>query len=1362
MQRLAPATLISLFFLATSLQATINTDVTVAGNVITTAGAPIAGARVEALPVLNGYESGRLILDGHLEPVAATATETNAQGDFRLAVPRSGMWRILVWAEGFVPMQLSHIAVVEPRRLAPVRLAVDHGARMRVVDNAGQPRVGVWVWADNPNESGQRGGWRSHFRAGLTDAQGWISFPRATAEALRVRVIDDATVSAEKTVSTLEETIRTDFTGVATRTLALAPEGTETVLLRGGPLAWPVGFLEAGSSLAFQDVVDAPQTLWQVKADGRRETFEVAADAGREAPWRVTPAVSAVLSGHLFDETTRRPLAGAVVWAGAEPGTFSHSDAQGRYSLAVPSGNRFWIQAEAAGYRPRAAWITPEQVAGGEVPTLGLTPAVTLAGQVVDTDGKPLPRAQVAAVPRRRVMTDHEAFQPDPADARTQSHAGGNFNLAGLQPGRDYELRVSLPGYAAVRLPVAAPDSSRANASRPGIVVRLESSRNAYGLVLDDDGRPIAGAEVILTAAGERRPMLGAGNEESTNRGVSDAEGRFTIPKVPAREVEITASSPGFARLVVRGVELPTDGTGPSDLGPIDLGTIVLVPATGIDGRVVDTEGEGLADVPVFAVPARISPDALAASIQNVFQRRTPDALTDANGSFRVTGHIPGERLHLYVGGDEHAATWVRHLEVPLAEPLRVVLEAGLGVSGRVVDTAGEAIPDAELELRWTQHLQGLDVETHRPGQKARRGDVEGRFSFNGLRPGPMTLNVWAPGFQEAEPLSFELAEDERKNLTVVLEAGATLRGHVRTASGQPLDSVRVSAGRPGGHSDAEGNYRLDGITPGPVHVNAYHPHYGLLEEEVEIRMGEQTLNLTYPDGHEVVGRVIDDSGQPLAGVALELGHEGRRAPPQYHARSAEDGSFRLAPVADGEYQVKAVREGVVLRGPKLIRVAGQDLRNVSVVLEAGAVVSGTVSGLGFDDLSRLQVHAERSRDGYRIYGDLDYSGAFEIRDLPPGAWVLQGILAGGRRQVQERLEIPPGGAQIQQDLSFAGLYILSGTVTLDGEPLSTARVSLSGRDLAIEREVITDPAGRFLIEDLEQATYNLGILHDREIVVHNRDVELTADEDILVNLVPARVGGRVVDADSGSPLADALVALVRLSASGEETNALTAATSSDGSFDFPRAPAGNYQVSVRRDGYSAESWPLELADGAVRRDLELEVQPTPGAELRVALESGQVPRTVRIAVFDSAGNVFLREGRPVDQNGRVSLPRVPHGIFQVLVESPGMVPADATLEVPGEPVELTLEQAGQLEIQVPDLLTSDAVATLELVGPRPWIALDPYGLPVSEWPVVAGRATVTGVPAGLWSIRVTAANGQTWSGSADAVPGKRLAVDLR
>ncbi|MFL6193088.1 MAG: hypothetical protein ACJ75H_02860, partial [Thermoanaerobaculia bacterium] len=59
-----------------------------------------------------------------------------------------------------------------------------------------------------------------------------------------------------------------------------------------------------------------------------------------------------------------------------------------------------------------------------------------------------------------------------------------------------------------------------------------------------------------------------------------------------------------------------------------------------------------------------------------------------------------------------------------------------------------------------------------------------------------------------------------------------------------------------------------------------------------------------------------------------------------------------------------------------------------------------------------------------------------------------------------------------------------------------------------------------------------------------------------------------------------------------------------------------------------------------------------------------------------------------------------------------------------------------------------DVAATLTLMGAdqKPFQTLAPGGRLQQSWPLVGGRGTVEGVPAGPWTVKVEAADGRAWT----------------
>ena len=136
--------------------------------------------------------------------------------------------------------------------------------------------------------------------------------------------------------------------------------------------------------------------------------------------------------------------------------------------------------------------------------------------------------------------------------------------------------------------------------------------------------------------------------------------------------------------------------------------------------------------------------------------------------------------------------------------------------------------------------------------------------------------------------------------------------------------------------------------------------------------------------------------------------------------------------------------------------------------------------------------------------------------------------------------------------------------------------------------------------------------------------------------------------------------------------------------------------------------------------------------------------------MLDGSGRLVLFETRPVDASGRARFPSVPTGPWELLLTAPGGAPTPLRVEVPGPPVPVILPPGGRLTVRVPPLSTSDQVAVLRVTDASgtPFRNLSPYGTIQSQFNVTGGRAVVENLPAGAWSLTVTAPDGRTFTGS--------------
>ncbi len=837
-------------------------------------------------------------------------------------------------------------------------------------------------------------------------------------------------------------------------------------------------------------------------------------------------------------------------------------------------------------------------------------------------------------------------------------------------------------------------------------------------------------------------------------------------PELPAattgepQTVDLEARKEGFIPLNVRRLAIP-DG-----VDPVRLGTLILTPGTSVRGRVTDSVGQALAEAAVWLEPD--TGQSMAAI--EALRREDPTTMTDAEGRFRIEDLPLRQKVHLLIAREGYLSAPRLGLQLPHEEELRIRLERGVQLRGRVLGEGGAALPEARVRLHSGESPEGVVAVQRQAaeGSQVVSTDANGDFQILGVTPGRVTLDALASGYQPSKLLHLDLPpEGVVEGVELVLKPGATLEGRVTNARGEAVEGAYLSLDRQSATSDEAGFYRLEGLPPGLGTVRVRHRAYQAASREVEIVLGElPTADFVLEGGWSIAGRVVDGEEQPVPGALVELAHREPRDRRQYRATTDLEGRFTIEGAVSGSYHLEASRPGyATLREEAAVVVAEAAVQGLTIHLERGATLSGRILGLDFEDLAVVQVEAQRSSTGSEEetqVGTVDYAGAYTIDDLGPGNWLVQARLRGGSREAQARILVQPGDRHREKDLEFDRGLTLTGRVIYGESGLGGARVTLTGGELAVERSVLTDHQGGFRLEDLAAGSYRVTVNHGRELITHTEDVAFTTDHDLSIVLATALLRGRIVAATDGEPLGGAQIRLQRLlGAEGAQPGPVVQVdTGPDGTFLLARVAAGRHRLTVQKGGYGPVEQPLELQAGE-ERSVEIPLPSTEGLELVVTLASGVLPPYAAVVVFDAAGGVLISESAAPDEEGWILFKTVPVGTWELLVTAPGAALVRFTATVPGRQ-EVVLPQAARLRLRVPLLEESDRRGTLTVFDAQgqPVQALDAEGALRSQWTVVGGQALVDGLPPGVWTLRILTADGQVWQATAATVEGGT--VDVR
>ncbi|MCC7171862.1 MAG: carboxypeptidase regulatory-like domain-containing protein, partial [Planctomycetes bacterium] len=695
---------------------------------------------------------------------------------------------------------------------------------------------------------------------------------------------------------------------------------------------------------------------------------------------------------------------------------------------------------------------------------------------------------------------------------------------------------------------VAAAPIARAPASSTLVVTAPESARipDSYrkslsgirGRLVSRGGAPAARREVTLLeiVPGDFVAVAGAMAEAprvAIDAVHTDEDGRFTLRGASAGTLHALGVDLGSDRAALRWLDV--DVVSAAD---VDVGDVVLAESVRVEGRVVDDEGDAVADAEVFASPAlafaalagfegldarsslvRLDGDTpalfeLPAFTAGAFARLPiPRARSDADGRFALDGVAVGAVTVVV-----RHPRFVAHATAPMqlaAHATRdvgaIALEAGETFAGRVVDPEDRPLAAAEVAL------------ARRPGvgvfAAARRVacGVDGRFAFEHVDD-TQDLVVIA----RASPFSpWSIVEPAGDDRTIVLERGARLELVVADREGKPIERIRVGVTPRSrftesfevfqGESDATsalvavapGRFVLDGLLPGyfglRVVADGFAPHVEGLRIEREAHEARVVLE----PASSLAACVVDGrDGSPVEHARVHVLAASPSAPALAHGRTDHAGRVTLAPLA-------ATMRKLALRvehpaWPTQVVEIDATRGDVAVKLARGGAIEGRLRVGGEPPAGRRLVQlvvsdsAHPAADRYVPYfARSDARGDFRFAHVPAGRhwWVVrEDVLAadGLDPALFARLGMLDGLAQGIVDVAVGETAALDielppvgdaraasvrGRITRDGRPLAGIAVTAFGATLQAAE---TDADGRYAIDALTPGRVTLFVRESR------------------------------------------------------------------------------------------------------------------------------------------------------------------------------------------------------------------------------------------------------------------------------------------
>ena len=527
-------------------------------------------------------------------------------------------------------------------------------------------------------------------------------------------------------------------------------------------------------------------------------------------------------------------------------------------------------------------------------------------------------------------------------------------------------------------------DPSKIPSAPSRAVVETEPGSILGHLTWEIDGAPAVGVAVSL------RPPVGSPTPRILQTFPTDADGGFAIPDLVPGAYELRCDrAPGAMEVLVEpGAEHVID--------------YALSSAVDYCVRVEDDHGR-----PVPGATIWHSPLTTWGSGYVVGQTGTDGtARVRVSGSALVLSGFAARKEGLQPSSLQEC---MRPNPRGTADFVLVLSDNGGSLAGQILDLGGRPLAGATVAATSRIDTCGCRprVGTLEPLPLWTKTDTDGRYRLEGLCTGWLQVAAYAPGFANAMR-DVLIRPGEPTVLDMELDRGATVRGCVRDALGEPIAGASLWISEHGGLiptpqavTAADGTYCLTDITPGSVAISANpapppgQVHRITTKTTLDVGPGgDVEWNPVVRTGMTIEGRLVDTAGHALAGWQVSTLPRLTQEPQTTGADGGfrfpcgEDRGYRLTAQPPRGEQADAGWQHDIASPPEVF----PDEEDVVVVVESvrTPVVSAFVSGILVDQ-SGISLTDEVRCAGRSAHPD-PTSGRFQFGPLPAGSWTLEWV----------------------------------------------------------------------------------------------------------------------------------------------------------------------------------------------------------------------------------------------------------------------------------------------------------------------------------------------------------------------------------
>ena len=761
---------------------------------------------------------------------------------------------------------------------------------------------------------------------------------------------------------------------------------------------------------------------------------------------------------------------------------------------------------------------------------------------------------------------------------------------------------------------VAAADAAIPGSSSPAADGASPSSESlaVAGRVVDEDGKPVPGADVFLYCSQGEAGLL----DRLVETTGTDAQGVFGCQEALARYLEARGNG-RFATTYWLIAHHPRHGMNAAVCEPGRSSESVVIALTGAatsDIIVRDPQDQPLEGARVFlfgvktpdegAGARKTAPVAPAPSLRLYQDIGLSSGLTDENGQVRLPSP-PGEALF-----------WVeKEGFVPETASGRIMLQPSARLSGRVATGSGEAVPGAAVWFRFQGEREYSAVVRTNP---------EGEYLFR---------NIPGAGFREMKPPP---------------TFPASLPNSLPPALGGP-EAEKAPQGK--------AEIRVEDLRP----RSPWRTARAVLQMEPGERI---TRDFQLQRGVLLAGRVLDaETGLPVANMNLYI----NSFPGFQEVVTNAEGEFSACVEPEAEVGIDCAVGNYITEDQWVKKTTRSDFRQVltedttDVVLRLKFLPVNELRGRTVDEHGRgvSQATVYLMKAAPKAVSDADGNFVLPVvpqqRDFELFATSPDNKQAGlVRLKAGTRLAVIP----MESTRKFTGRVVNTRGAPAGGLEVQHFLPWVNGGPIFLEEklEIEVDPGGQFTLKNVcPKAAYRAEWLHDEKT---NRDfdsgstnmdlsrLESGGEVKIVTRQFLDSLTGIVVN-DQGGPVPGALIQIVSSDMAPRDALNTENFTNEDGQFTVKRLAPGEVTLRIMADHFKQRV--VALPSDTVAHKIALKPI-LEGSVYRVRVLDGAgkpvpaVPATFHYIVHENGRKEIVKRENATDADGRTEFLFKPAG----------------------------------------------------------------------------------------------------------------------